>query len=90
MKTDELVKRLREHVKWARANEWEVPTTLAEDLEDAAKRVEEAERENVDAVPVVRCKDCVLHKICIMEDRFKFVRIENQFCCVGKRKGGDE
>ena len=42
-----LGKRLREHVKWARANEWEVPTTLAEDLEDAAKRVEEAEHENV-------------------------------------------
>lgn len=55
---NELVKRLREYAEWAQANEWEVPLCMADDLEAAAKRIEEAEHENVDAVSVVRCKDC--------------------------------
>lgn len=57
MKTDELVNRLREYAEWAQANEWEVPLCMAEDLDEAAKRIEEAEHENVDAVPIVRCQD---------------------------------
>lgn len=40
MKTDELVKRLREYTEWARANEWEVPITLADALEAAADTIE--------------------------------------------------
>ena len=41
-----------------------------------------------DVVPVVRCKDCVLHGHCSTEDVFLFSRLnaENAFCCVGKRK----
>ena len=40
MKTDELVKRLLEYAEWARANEWEVPITLADALEAAAETIE--------------------------------------------------
>ena len=40
MKTDELVKRLLEYAEWARANEWEVPITLADALEAAADTIE--------------------------------------------------
>lgn len=43
----------------------------------------------IDAVPVVRCKDCVLHRNCLTEDTFNLCRIENPFCCGGKRKDGD-
>lgn len=43
----------------------------------------------IDAVPVVRCKDCVLSGNCTAEDTFRLVAgIENPFCCVGKRKDG--
>ena len=38
--------------------------------------------------PVVRCKDCVLHGNCGLEDMFALAMInaENAFCCVGERK----
>ena len=42
----------------------------------------------VDAVPVVRCKKCVLHNNCVTEDAFVLAGIENPFCCAGKRKEG--
>lgn len=42
----------------------------------------------VDAVPVVRCKKCVLHDNCVTEDTFVLAGIENPFCCAGKRKEG--
>lgn len=38
-----------------------------------------------DVVEVVKCKDCVLHTNCFVEDHFKFVGLENPFCCVGKK-----
>ena len=44
--------------------------------------------QTVDAVPVVRCKKCVLHGNCATEDVFILAGIENPFCCVGKRKEG--
>ena len=44
----------------------------------------------VDAVPVVRCSECVLNENCTVQDIFRLVAgIENPFCCVGKRKDGD-
>lgn len=43
----------------------------------------------VDAVEVVRCKDCVTHDVCIVEDHLVFAGWENPFCCAGKRKDGD-
>ena len=39
-----------------------------------------------DVVEVVRCKDCTLHGHCITEDHFQFARVENPYCCVGKRR----
>lgn len=40
----------------------------------------------IDAVPVVRCKDCISHGNCLNEDIFRIARIENPYCCGGKRK----
>ena len=40
MKDQELVNALREHAEWARANEWETPITLGDDLTEAADRLE--------------------------------------------------
>ena len=39
MKDQDLVKVLREHAEWARANEWETPITLGDDLTEAADRI---------------------------------------------------
>lgn len=38
-RTNELIERLREYAEWARANEWEVPLCLADDLEAAADKL---------------------------------------------------
>ena len=52
MKTDELVKRLLEYAEWARANEWEVPITLADALEAAADTIEHLDNEAADKIEV--------------------------------------
>lgn len=39
----------------------------------------------VDAEPVVRCKDCVLHGECITEEVLEACGKYDGFCCVGKR-----
>lgn len=43
------------------------------------------EQPTVDAVEVVRCKDCIVHNKCSTEDTFKFAGIKNPFCCAGKK-----
>lgn len=40
MTNKELANALREDAEWAHANEWETPITLADDLEEAAERLE--------------------------------------------------
>lgn len=40
MRDTNLVNALREHAEWARANEWETPITLGDDLTEAADRLE--------------------------------------------------
>ena len=45
MKDQELVNALREHAEWARANEWETPITLGDDLVEAADRIESQAKE---------------------------------------------
>lgn len=40
-----LVNALREHAEWARANEWETPITLGDDLAKAADRIEAQAKE---------------------------------------------
>lgn len=39
----------------------------------------------VDAVPVVRCRDCVIHGSCLTEKVFKSCGKHDGFCCVGKK-----
>ena len=39
MNDQDLVNALREHAEWARANEWETPITLGDDLVEAADRI---------------------------------------------------
>lgn len=56
-------------------------------LESAISQVKKAPA--VDAVKVVRCKDCVTHGNCLTEDTFNIARIENPFCCGGKRRADD-
>lgn len=45
MRDQELVNKLREHAEWARANEWETPITLGDDLAEAADRIEAQAKE---------------------------------------------
>ena len=42
----------------------------------------------VDAVPVVRCANCVAHGNCFAERVFVSTGIENPYCCAGERKEG--
>ena len=51
----------------------------------ARKLMEDAP--TIDAVEVVRCKDCVSHGNCDSERVFTFYcGISNPFCCAGRRK----
>lgn len=45
MRDTNLVNSLREHAEWARANEWETPITLGDDLTEAADRIEAQAKE---------------------------------------------
>jgi len=47
---------------------------------------------SVDAVPVVRCRECKMHSSCYTEDVFKFARLneDRRFCGVGERKDETE
>ena len=45
MRDTNLVNALREHAEWARANEWETPITLGDDLAEAADRIEAQAKE---------------------------------------------
>lgn len=42
-----------------------------------------------DAVPVVRCGECVSHGNCLTEDTFRIARIKNPYCCGAKRREVD-
>ena len=45
MRDTNLVNALREHADWARANEWETPITLSDDLAEAADRIDAQAKE---------------------------------------------
>ena len=45
---------------------------------------------SIDAVPVVRCNECVFEGNCFAESHFTFAGIKNPFCCAGKRKEGTD
>lgn len=40
----------------------------------------------VDAVPVVRCKDCDNHNQCFVEETFRLCNITDGYCRVGKKR----
>lgn len=97
-----LIANLREHAQWAEANEWETPIMLSDNLKEAADLIERQAAEidaaqTVDAVEVVRCKDCK-HKGWIQEPchgkSVDFCHVfdstinnpEKCFCYYGERK----
>ena len=43
------------------------------------------EQPTIDAVPVVRCRNCIMHNNSTTEDAFKLCGIEDPVCCAGKR-----
>ena len=45
MRDTNLVNALREHAEWARANEWETPITLGDNLTEAADLIEAQAKE---------------------------------------------
>ena len=55
-----------------------------------ALAVEIDQAPTIDAVEVVRCKDCTNHDSCTFEDTFKLVGLTDGFCRVGKRREPDE
>lgn len=57
MRDTDLVNALREHTEWVRANEWETPITLGDDLAEAADRIEAQEKE-IDALRNELCLKC--------------------------------
>ena len=57
MRDTNLVNALREHADWARANEWETPITLSDDLAEAADRIE-AQVKEIDALRNELCLKC--------------------------------
>lgn len=57
MRDTNLVNALREHAEWARANEWETPITLGDDLAEAADLIE-AKAKEIDALRNELCLKC--------------------------------
>ena len=57
MRDTNLVNALREHAELARANEWETPITLGDDLAEAADRIE-AQAKELDALRNELCLKC--------------------------------
>lgn len=57
MRDQKLVNALREHAEWARANKWETPITLGDDLTEAADRIE-AQAKEIDALRNELCLKC--------------------------------
>lgn len=65
MRDTNLVNALREHAEWARANEWETPITLGDDLTEAADRIETQAKEIEKLRAQLRqlCRDCDLDRL---------------------------
>lgn len=58
----DLVNAMREHAEWARANEWETPITLGDDLAEAADRIE-AQAKEIDTLRNELCLKCGNYKL---------------------------
>ena len=57
MRDTNLVNALRKHAEWARANEYETPITLCDDLAESADRIESQAKE-IDALRNELCLKC--------------------------------
>ena len=68
-------------------NKKAAPVSWADAYERFADEVEDFDA--ADVVEVVRCRDCVSHGNCLTEDTFNIARIENPYCCGGKRRESD-
>ena len=62
MRDQDLVNALREHAEWARANEWETPITLGDNLAAAADLIE-AQAKEIDALRNELCLKCGNYKL---------------------------
>ena len=65
MRDTNLVNALREHAEWARANEWETPITLGDDLAEAAAQIEAQAKEIEKLREQLRhlCRNCDLDRL---------------------------
>lgn len=62
MRDQNLVNVLREHAEWARANEYEAPITLCDDLAEAADLIE-AQAKEIYALRNELCLKCGNYKL---------------------------
>ena len=85
MKDQELVKALREHAEWARANEWETPITLGDDLAGAADLIEAQAKEIEKLRGQLRhlCRNCDLDRLEKLAEADRDGRVVVRPCKVG-------
>lgn len=85
MRDTNLVNGLREHAEWARANEWETPITLGDDLAEAADRIEAQAKEIEKLRGQLRhlCRDYDLGRLVNLAEADKDGRLEVLPCKVG-------
>lgn len=62
MSDQNLINALREHAEWARANEYEAPITLCDDLVEAADLIE-AQVKEIDTLRNELCLKCGNYKL---------------------------
>jgi len=78
-------KALLEEYEWLME---QVPYCKQEELQEHIDRINR--QPAVDAVLVVRCRDCVAHGKCMTEQSFEFCGKHDGFCCVGKKGNNHE
>ena len=82
---DKIVAYLHEQLEFAKLNN---DRCLKVAFKHAILKLDNAP--TLDAVPVVRCKECIDRGACIFEDYFSMSGIEDSYCCMGKRMGAKE
>ena len=85
MRDTNLVNALREHAEWARANEWETPITLGDDLTEAADRIE-AQAKEIDTLRAQLrhlCRNCDLDRLEKLAEADRDGRVVVRPCKVG-------
>ena len=85
MRDKNLVNALREHAEWARANEWETPITLGDDLAEAADLIEAQAKEIEKLRGQLRhlCRGCDLDRLEELAEADKDGRLMVLQCKVG-------